>query len=75
MSRVVVVEKNKDGKIEFTKEELQKMLDDAYCQGYADGSRKYDTITYPSWISTVTNDPTIPMNNHLNKHDVTVKCE
>lgn len=30
MSRVVVIEKNKDGKIELTKEELQKMLDDAY---------------------------------------------
>lgn len=32
MSRVVVIEKNKDGKIELTKEELQKMLDDAYNQ-------------------------------------------
>ena len=27
MSRVVVIEKNKDGKIELTKEELQKMND------------------------------------------------
>ena len=55
MSRVVVIEKNKDGKIELTKEELQKMLDDAYNQGYVDGKGRYDTITYPSypsWLST-----------------------
>ena len=37
MSRVVVIEKNKNGKIELTKEELHKMLDDAYNQGYVDG--------------------------------------
>ena len=48
MSRVFIIEKNKDGKIELTKDELQKMLDDAYNQGYADGNKKYDTITYPS---------------------------
>lgn len=58
MSRVVVVEKNKYGNIELTKDALQKMLDDAYNQGYADGGRhRYDTITYPStplWYSTTT---------------------
>ena len=62
MSRVVIIEKNKDGKIELTKDELQKMLDDAYSQGYTDGNKKYDTITYPSypnWIYTVTNGTTI----------------
>lgn len=55
MSRVVVIEKNKNGKIELTKEELQKMLDDAYTQGYTDGKVKYETITYPSspvWYAT-----------------------
>lgn len=45
MSRVVIVEKNKHGKIELTKDELQKMLDDAYSQGYADGKKKYNTAT------------------------------
>ena len=60
MSRVVVIEKNKDGKIELTKEELQKMLDDAYTQGYTDGKGRYETITYPSypWYVT-TNQNTI----------------
>ena len=60
MSRIVIIEKNKDGKIELTKEELQKMLDDAYSQGYSDGKGRYDTITYPSypWYTT-TNTNTI----------------
>jgi len=49
MSRVVVIEKNKDGKVELTKDELQKMLDDAYTQGYTDGKGRYETITYPSY--------------------------
>ena len=59
MSRVVVIEKNKDGKIELTKEELQKMLDDAYTQGYTDGKGRYETITYPSYPSWYTTTNTI----------------
>ena len=63
MSRVVVVEKNKDGKIDFTKDELQKMLDEAYNQGYLDGkATKWDTITYPSYpwyVSTSSNRTTL----------------
>lgn len=59
MSHVIVVEKNKDGKIEFTKDELQKMLDEAYNQGYSDGkATRWDTITYPSnpwYVSTSSN--------------------
>lgn len=58
MSRVVVIEKNKDGKIELTKEELQKMLDDAYTQGYTDGKGRYETITYPSYPVWYTNTNT-----------------
>ena len=63
MSRVVIIEKNKDGKIELTKDELQKMLDDAYSQGYADGNKRYDTITYPSfpsWTCKTTTSNAIP---------------
>ena len=61
MSHVVVVEKNKDGKIELTKDELQKMLDEAYDKGYSDGRARWDTITYPSiptWYTT-TNEITL----------------
>lgn len=70
MSRVVVIEKNKDGKIELTKEELQKMLDDTYTQGYTDGKGRYETITYPSypvWYTT-TNTNT----NAISKDSVTL---
>ena len=55
MTHVVVIEKNRDGKIELTKDELQKMLNDAYNNGYSDGSSKWDKITYPSypyWYTT-----------------------
>lgn len=61
MSRVVVIEKNKNGKIELSKEELQKMLDDAYIQGYTDGKGQCYTLTYPSYpwyINTATNATT-----------------
>ena len=54
MNHVVVVEKNKDGKIELTKEELEKMLNDAYTRGYIDRGLKWDTITYPSQITCPT---------------------
>lgn len=62
MSHVVVVEKNKDGKIEFTKDELQKMLDEAYNKGYSDGkATRWDTITYPSspWLYASSRSNTI----------------
>lgn len=71
MSRIIIIEKNKDGKIELTKDELQKMLDDAYSQGYADGNKRYDTITCPSspsWIYTTSSSNTTP----LNKCDIDV---
>ena len=74
MSHVVVIEKNKDGKIELTKDELQKMLDDAYSKGYSDGkARGWDTITYPSypiWY-TSSNSNTIASDKiTLNANDV-----
>lgn len=39
----VVIVTEKDGKIELTRDELQKMLDEAYARGKVDGT----TITYP----------------------------
>ena len=64
MARVVVIEKNKDGKIELTKDELQKMLDDAYTQGRLDGNSHWDTITYPSnqWFYSTTTSTSTPPN-------------
>lgn len=64
MSYVVVVEKNENGKIELTKEELKKMLDDAYSKGYSDGRVRYETITYPNWYTT-TSPATITLTNDV----------
>ena len=78
MSRVFIIEKNKDGKIELTKDELQKMLDDAYSQGYADGNKKYDTITYPSSRSWYLTNDNIAISstscNSGNLKDGQVRC-
>ena len=73
MSRVVIIEKNKDGKIELTKEELQKMLDDAYNQGYIDGKGRYETITYPSYpVLYATTNTTSKNSITLNGTDVSI---
>ena len=56
MGRIVVIEKNEAGKVELTKEELQKMLDDAYSQGYSDGNRT-TIVTSPYWPNLPTNAP------------------
>lgn len=39
---------NKNGKIELTKEELQKLLDDSYWEGYRANHSNYYTYTTPS---------------------------
>ena len=39
---------NKDGKIEFTKDELKKLLDEAYWDGYKANSNSWTYIT-PAW--------------------------
>ena len=54
---VKVFEYNKHHKIEFTKEELEELLNEVYQQGYSDSSRKYwywtsPTITTPTWDYT-----------------------
>jgi hypothetical protein len=62
MSHVVIVTTGQDGKISLSKDELQKMLDDAYQHGYSDG-KSTATITYPSypayWYSTTYGNRTI----------------
>lgn len=52
MPHVVVVTQEPDGSIKLTKEQLQKMLDDAYRRGYEDGNRS-TAITYPSYPSWI----------------------
>lgn len=50
--KIIIVEINKDGKIEFTKEDLEKLIDEVYEDGFENGKR---TI-YPYWPTTITPD-------------------
>lgn len=62
---VKVFESNKDGKIEFSKVDLEKLLNEIYKNGYnagyAEGSSKSFTWTSP-YLSTTSN-PTITVTN------------
>ena len=40
---------NKNDKIEFTKKELDDLLDEVYKQGYEDGKNSHHTWTSPYW--------------------------
>lgn len=58
----VVIVTEQDGKIVLTKDELQKMLDDAFAKGYEEGKiagqTYYYTRSFPTtttWTSTSTN--------------------
>lgn len=46
--KVKVFYPNKNGEIVFTKEELEKLLDEIYDAGYQDGRSRYWTWTSPS---------------------------
>lgn len=70
MGRIVVIETNKAGKVELTKEELQKMLDDAYNQGYEDGNKSV-TVTSPYYPITLPTN--IPWS--IDKDSVTITCQ
>lgn len=57
---------NKNNKIEITKEELQKLLDEAYWDGYRANSGTW-TYTTPNYTTTT------PLNNPL-RWVTTVSC-
>ena len=59
---------NKKGKIEFTPDELKKLLDEVYWEGYKDNSFIYKTPNYTYtgtpysndiWYTTTSTDPSI----------------
>lgn len=59
---------NKYGNIELTEEELKKLLDDAYWDGYRDGGKTYTwssptTWSPYTWTSSTTQSATISGNN------------
>lgn len=59
---IIIYKEEKNGKFEFTKKELENILEqvrkEGYDEGYRDGVRTYTTIT-TSLSPTITNTPKI----------------
>lgn len=50
---VKVFQTNKNGKIEFTKEELETLLNEVYWDGYrANSAWTWTTLSYPTYTAT-----------------------
>lgn len=61
--------KVKNGKIELSKEELKKLLDEAYWEGYRSGSNTTWTYTTPNWTpyNWTTTTATVPASGNIVK--------
>ena len=50
---IKVFQTNKNGKIEFTKEELETLLNEVYWDGYrANSAWTWTTLSYPTYTTT-----------------------
>lgn len=47
--KIKIMYPNNKGKIELTKEELEKLLNESYSEGYSDGYKSYHSISIPSY--------------------------
>ena len=65
MTKIRVFPKNEKGKIEFTKEELQRLLNEVYNEGKTDSYTIYYgyglTNTTPYYSITTTNSSSLPI--------------
>ena len=78
MTKIRVFPHNENGKIEFTKEELQKLLNEVYNEGKIDSyTISYDsnTTTTPYYYSTInTSNSSMPIDkNNLTSLNIDVK--
>lgn len=78
MTKIRVFPKNEKGKIEFTKEELQKLLNEVYNEGKIDSytiSYGPNITTTPYYYSTITtsNSSTSIDKNNLTSLNIDVK--
>lgn len=63
---------NKDNKIEFTKQELEKLINDVYEEGRMDGTKIWagnPTITTPHYRSSIYNEKLIDLTQYLSCTD------
>lgn len=76
---VKVFQTNSNGKIEFTRAELEKLLNDTYKEGHRDGEAKANN-SYWTWTApTLTNTPLINYGGNLSSirstpDSVTITC-
>ena len=64
---------NNKGRIELTKEELEKLLNESYSEGYSDGCSRYYSISTPSYpYITYCNGSS---DNSLSAEKATVSCD
>lgn len=47
--KIKIMYPNDRGRIELTKEELEKLLNESYSEGYSDGCSRYYSISTPSY--------------------------
>jgi hypothetical protein len=66
MRKIKVFNLNKEGKIEFTKEELEKLLNETYEDGYCEGKSHTYTWTTPYYDQGIT-----LLNNDMSTTDST----
>ena len=71
--KIKIMYPNDRGRIELTKEELEKLLNESYSEGYSDGCSRYYSISTPSYpYITYCNGSS---DNSLSADKVTVKCD
>ena len=78
MTKIRVFPKNEKGKIEFTKEELQKLLNEVYNEGKIDSytisyGTNITTTPYYYYTTTTSNSSTSIDKNNLTSLNIDVK--
>lgn len=71
--KIKIMYPNDRGRIELTKDELEKLLNESYSEGYSDGCNRYYSISTPSYpYITYCNGSS---DNSLSADKATVSCD
>lgn len=71
--KIKIMYPNDRGRIELTKDELEKLLNESYSEGYSDGCSRYYSISTPSYpYITYCNGSS---DNSLSADKATVSCD
>lgn len=71
--KIKIMYPNDRGRIELTKDELEKLLNESYSEGYSDGCNRYYSISTPSYpYITYCNGSSV---NTLSAEKATIQCD